>query len=443
MPSPKSMVPSYTLGVLTIAYILSYLDRQILGLLVEPLRQDLHLTDLQIGLLQGFTFAIVLAASGLPLGRWVDTGNRVRIAAIGIAFWSIMTAACGFAGSFEALLLCRAGVALGEAALAPAAYSLISDLFPMRRRGFAIGVFSSGAYIGAGLSLVLSATVLHQFLRAESLLQIPGIQHVWQIVFVVVGIPGIAVALWVASLREPQRQSGSAPSTIPGAPEIRAYYADNRVQFASLYLCLAFAAIEAYSYSAWVPSVLIRTFQMPPTDVGFVLGPLFIASSVSGLIFGATLGDSLVRRGIAAARPMLMCSGALAASLFTAALPFAPSLNAALTLISIATFLSTIIVANGPPALQDITPARMRGVTSAIGVMIVTLIGMGLGPTLVGFVSQTIIGDPKAIGIAVSIVSTIGLVSSSAVGLVASFHYRLGSDNGAPSAIKEQAVPGQ
>ena len=121
MPLPRPINPSYTLGVLTIASTLSYLDRQILGLLAEPLRQDLHLTDLQIGLLQGFTFAIVLATAGLPLGRLVDTGNRVRIAAIGIALWSIMTAACGFAGSFGALLLCRTGVAWGEASLTPAA----------------------------------------------------------------------------------------------------------------------------------------------------------------------------------------------------------------------------------------------------------------------------------------------------------------------------------
>ncbi|WP_244510062.1 MFS transporter [Rhizobium sp. AC27/96] len=434
MPVARPISPSYTLGVLTVACTLSYLDRQILGLLVEPLKQDLNLTDVQIGLLQGFTFAIVLAAAGLPLGRWVDTGSRVRIAAVGIALWSIMTAACGFAGSFETLLLCRAGVALGEAALTPAAYSLISDLFPSRRRGFAIGIYSSGAFMGAGLSLVLGATVLHQLLQTGNGFLLPGTEHIWQIVFVVIGLPGIAIAFWVASLREPARRSVTNPGTVPGAAEVRSYFADNRVELASLYLCLAFAAIQSYSYSAWVPSVLIRTFHMPPIAIGFSLGPIFIACSVSGLIFGAVLGDILVRRGITAARPMLMLGGALAASLFTAALPFASTLNTALVLIAIASFFTTIIVANGPPALQDITPARMRGVSSAVGIMIVTLIGMGLGPTLVGFIGQNIIGDPNKIGIALSIVSTVALVISSALALVASLNYRLEPDNSASPA---------
>lgn len=435
MPLARPVSPSYTLGVLTIACTLSYLDRQILGLLVEPMRQDLNLTDMQIGLLQGFTFAIVLAAAGLPLGRWVDTASRVRIAAVGIALWSIMTAACGFAGSFETLLLCRAGVALGEAALTPAAYSLISDLFPIRRRGLAISIYSSGAFIGSGLSLILGATVLHQLLKTDNVFLLAGMQHVWQILFIVIGLPGIAVAFWTASLKEPQRYSGTHPSPVPGAVEVRAYFARNRIELAGLYFCLGFAAIQSYSYSAWVPSVLIRTFHMQPIAIGFSLGPIFIACSVSGLIFGAVLGDMLVRRGITAARPMLMFGGALAAALFTAVLPFASTLNAALVLIATATFFTTIIVANGPPALQDITPSRMRGVSSAVGIMIVTLIGMGLGPTLVGFVSQSIIGDPKKIGIALSVVSTVALVISSVLGLVASFNYKLAPDNTVPQTV--------
>lgn len=434
MPSARPVIPSYTLGVLTVAYTLSYLDRQILGLLTEPLRQDLHLTDIQIGSLQGFTFAIVLAVTGLPLGRLVDTGNRVWLAAVGIALWSVMTAACGFANSFGALLLCRAGVALGEAALTPAAYSLISDLFPSRRRGLALSIFSSGAFIGAGLSLIFAATILRQLFVTGDVLVLPNIQHVWQMVFIFIGLPGVVVAIWVASLGEPRRQSGTIPSSVPGAVEIRSYFQASWVELASLYVCLAFAATQAYSYSAWVPTVLIRTFHMPPIAVGLSLGPLLIGSSVLGLIFGAQLGDALVRRGIMAARPMLMCAGALVASLFTAAAPFALTLNTALILISAATFFSTIVVANGPPALQDITPSRMRGVSSAVGVLIVTLIGMGIGPTLVGFITQVTLGDPSKIGIALSVVSTMALVLSSLLGLLAAVNYSLEPENTAASA---------
>nr|WP_246661232.1 MFS transporter [Rhizobium sp. ERR1071] len=254
-------------------------------------------------------------------------------------------------------------------------------------------------------------------------------------VFVFIGLPGIAVALWAASLKEPRRHSGTVPAAVPGMVEIRAYFLNNRVELASLYFCLAFAATQAYSYSAWIPTMLIRTFHMPPVAVGFSLGPLLIASSVSGLILGAVLGDSLVRRGIAAARPILMCGAALVASLFTAAVPFASTLNVALALIATATFLSTIIVANGPAALQDITPSRMRGISSAVGVLIVTLIGMGVGPTLVGIVSQDIIGDPSKIGLALSFVSTIALIVSSALALVAIVNYKFEPDNTAARAV--------
>tara|TARA_R110002020_G_scaffold24424_2_gene80415 strand:+ start:6257 stop:7570 length:1314 start_codon:yes stop_codon:yes gene_type:complete len=429
MSSGVPINPSYTWGVFTVAYTFSYLDRQILSLLVEPVRLDLKLTDVQIGLLQGFAFAIVLAIAGLPLGRLVDRGNRVRIAAIAVAFWSVMTAACAFAGSFQSLLICRAGVALGEAALIPAAYSIISDLFPTRRRGLAIGLFTSGAFIGAGLSLILSATLLYELQKPNLGFLLPGTQYAWQTVFIAFGLPGIAVALWVASLKEPPRRSATTPGEVPGAGEVRAYFAKRRVELASLYLCLGFTALQIHSYSAWAPSMMIRTFDLAPAAVGFKLGPLLIAAGLFGLLLGAASGDMLVRRGFHAARPSLMFIGALAGSLFTAALPFASGQQAALVLIAAATLCSTIVVANGPAALQDITPPRMRGISSAIGVMIITLVGMGIGPTLVGYVSQDIIGDPGRMAIALSVVSTGALLVSAALALVAGLNYRLGSAN--------------
>jgi MFS family permease len=421
--------PSYTLGVLTLAYVFAYLDRQVLSLLVEPIRADLNLSDVQIGLLQGFAFALVLALGGLPAGRWVDRGNRIQIAAIAITFWSIMTAACGFADSFEALLVCRAGVALGEAALVPAAYSLISDRFPIRRRGLAIGFFTSGAFIGAGLSLILAATVLHQLSLPGAEFLLPGTTYAWQSVFILFGLPGLAVALWVANLEEPRRNEATPAKALPSAGEVRAYFIKRRTELLTLYFCLGFTGMHSYGYSAWVPTMLIRKFELPPSDIGFVLGPLFIGFSLAGLLLGATLGDKLVRRGVQAGRPLLMVVGASGAALSTAALPLMTTLETALAMISATSFFATIVIANGPAALQDITPSRMRGISSVVGVMVVTLLGMGLGPSLVGFISQEVLGDKNGIGVALAIVSTGALMMSSVLALVAALNYRLDLDS--------------
>lgn len=421
--------PFYMLGVLTTAYIFAYLDRQILSLLVEPIRRDLLLTDVQIGLLQGLSFALVLAIGGLPTGRWVDRGNRIRIAAVAIAVWSIMTAACGFADSFLSLLVCRAGVAMGEAALIPAAYSLISDLFPTRRRGLAMGIYSSGAFIGAGLSLVLAATAFQNISQPQSPIIALGTTFAWQSVFVLVGLPGLSVALWVASLREPARGgAASAPFEVPGVDEMRAYFVGRRVELMTLYVCLGLVGMQSYSYSAWGPSMLIRTFQLSPAAVGFVLGPLFIVASLTGLLVGAALGDRLVRAGFHAARPTLMLVGSFGASVFTAPLPMMTTQSSVLTLIAATMFFSTLVVANGPAALQDITPSRMSGISSAVGVMVVTLLGMGLGPPLVGYITETVLKNPDKLGTALSIVSTSALLSAAALALVAAFKYRLGPE---------------
>lgn len=427
--------PSYTLGVLTIAYMFAYLDRQILGLLVEPIRRDLLLTDVQIGLLQGFSFALVLAIGGLAAGRWVDRGNRIRIATIAIAAWSVMTAACGFADSFKSLLVCRAGVALGEAALIPAAYSLISDLFPTRRRGLAMGIYSSGAFIGAGLSLILAATALHHLSEEPHALFVKlGTTFAWQSIFVLVGLPGLAIALWVSSLKEPGRGGDAAPPGVPDNAEVRAYFVGRRVELVTLYLCLGFVGMQSYSYSAWAPSMLIRTFELAPAAVGFVLGPLFVAASLAGLLVGAVLGDQLVRAGFHAARPTLMLVGALGASVFTAALPTMTRQNEALGLIAATCFFSTLVVANGPAALQDITPSRMRGISSAVGVMVVTILGMGFGPSLVGYIAENVLRNPHRLGAALSIVSTGALLSAAALALVAAFKYRLDPETHMKSA---------
>ncbi|HEY5722131.1 MAG TPA: MFS transporter [Allosphingosinicella sp.] len=196
----------YALFVLVIVYALNFIDRQILSILAEDIKRDLGLEDAQIGFLYGTAFAVFYALFGIPLGRLADSWYRGRVMAIGLALWSSMTALSGFASSFAMLAVARIGVGVGEAAASPAAYSMISDWFPKEKRATALSIYSSGLYIGGALSLPIGGFVLSRWNMAypdpaTAPLGLVG----WQAAFLAVGIPGLLIALWVLSLREPQR----------------------------------------------------------------------------------------------------------------------------------------------------------------------------------------------------------------------------------------------
>src|SRR5688572_660502 len=196
----------YALIVLVLVYALNFIDRQILSILAEDIKSDLDLEDAQIGFLYGTAFAVFYALFGIPLGRLADSWYRGRVMAIGLALWSSMTALSGFGNSFGMLAVARIGVGVGEAAASPAAYSMISDWFPKEKRATALSIYSSGLYIGGALSLPIGGFVLSRWNLAypdpaTAPLGLVG----WQAAFLAVGIPGLLIALWVLSLREPQR----------------------------------------------------------------------------------------------------------------------------------------------------------------------------------------------------------------------------------------------
>ena len=213
-----SAYPWYALAVLILAYVLAFLDRQVLNLLVEPMKRDLGLSDTQVSLLQGLSFALFLSIGGLPVGRLIDSRRRLTVLSAGIAVWSAMTVGCGLARGYLQLLLCRIGVGAGEAAMTPSAYSLIGDYFPPRRLGLAMGLYSMGAYVGAGLAMVIGAAAVAGAARGVVDLPLLGAIPAWQVVFLAVGLPGFVVAAWVAFLREPRRRAPGRASARPAWP---------------------------------------------------------------------------------------------------------------------------------------------------------------------------------------------------------------------------------
>ncbi len=205
--APQDRVSSYSwyvLGILVLVYVLNFIDRQILSILANDIKRDLGLTDADLGFLYGTAFAVFYALFGIPLGRLADSWKRVRLMTVGLALWSLMTAASGFARNGASLAAARVGVGVGEATASPSAYSLISDLFPQRMRGTALAIYSSGLYLGGGLSVLFGGEIAERW-NAAWPHGGPGGLVGWQAAFVLVGIPGLLLALWVATIREPVR----------------------------------------------------------------------------------------------------------------------------------------------------------------------------------------------------------------------------------------------
>jgi MFS family permease len=420
----------YALAVLVAAYVFAFLDRQILNLLVEPLKRDLHLSDTQVSLLQGLSFALFLSIAGLPIGRLIDTRRRITILSLGVAFWSVMTVGCGLARGYLPLLGFRVGVGIGEATMTPSAYSLIGDYFSARRLGLAVGLYSVGAYFGAGLALVLGGQITASVPQGAIIFPVLGTMHGWQVVFLIVGLPGLLVALWASTLREPRRAdtAGGAASHKPSLNEVAAYFRANAAPIALVNLCVAFAAMTLYGLSAWVPSFFIRTFGLTAAEVGRTFGLIIMICGPVGSLGAGLLGDLLKARGVRNGRLVVMSAGALCAAPFAVAAMLAHSAGAAFILLAPTLLFLTLAIGSGPATLQEITPNRMRGMQHAVAVLAVNLIGLGMGPTLIALLTDGIFHDEKRLWASLAIAAPCLLLVSTTCGLLALRPYLGGLD---------------
>lgn len=417
MTSPASkFLRSYGLiGVLVLAYIFSFLDRQIISLLVEPLKRQMGLSDTDISLLQGLSFAIFLAVAGLPIGRWIDTGRRTLIIAGGIATWSAMTAASSLAGDFGILLILRMGVALGEATLTPAAHSMIADAVPRHRLGLALGIYGSGTFLGLGLAYLGGAAALSALPHTGTVNWLGRVFFPWQAVFLVIGLPGLVVAAMMALMPEPDRKAGK------GRMPLRDVLAFFRRHFRAVLffnLNVAFAAMMSYALSAWMPSVLIRTFGWTAARAGGSFGVIVVLGGVAGVILGGWLGDA-VSRTRQDGRLLVMAWTALAAAPFSIAAMLAKTPMAMLLWLAPAVLASTMSIGLGPSVSQAIMPSGVRGMASAIAVTIVNLVGLGLGPTVVAMITDGWLGDPNLVRYSLAIAMPIMLLLATLCGLLA------------------------
>ena len=409
---PSSARAWSTVAILMVAYVLSFIDRQILNLLVGPIRRDLLISDTQMSLLMGLSFALFYTICGIPLGRLADTKSRRGLIAVGVLFWSAATAACGLAKLYWQFLICRIGVGVGEAALSPAAYSLIADSFPAERRATAISVYSMGVYLGSGLAFLLGGLVI-KFASAQGDLVLPVFGEVrpWQLIFLILGAAGVLFTLLMLAVKEPARRGVGAGVAIPLA-EVGRYIRANRRTVLCHNFGFAGLAFAGYGSSAWVPTFFIRTYGWDAGQVGIIYGSIVAVFGCLGIVFGGRLADWMAKRGSSDANMRVGLYAAIGAVPFVLSFPLMDSAFWAALLVAPAVFCLSMPFGVAPAAIQEIMPNSMRGQASAIYLFVITLIGLGVGPTAVALVTDYGFGDDQALRYSLLIVSGLALFSS-------------------------------
>jgi len=413
-PAGRGGAGPLMLAVLVAAYVLSFVDRSIINLLVVPIKQEFALSDVRMSFLQGLSFALLLSLSAIPIGRLVDTVQRTRLLVLGVLVWSVATAACGIATSYWQLLGCRIFVGIGEAVLLPAAYSLIGDAFPARRQGIASGLFTLGAYVGSGAALVTGAVAL-RLLPAAADVPVIGLRHGWQLLFLALLFPGVFIAALLKLVAEPVRRSPQRSTTLNDALR---WFPSRLIVLAPVWLTMTFAGLSVYALLAWAPTFFQRHFGVPATQIGYPLGMIVMGAGIAGTITAGLVGDR-VARDHASQRLLLFAAGTLLAiPCFIAALSAAGP-SRALALLAPAIFFLTMGIGCGPALVQQITPPHMRGLVHAVAGLMISGIGLGFGPTAVALLTDHVFQDESRVGVALSITLTVACLTASACALLA------------------------
>lgn len=379
-PDAPALVPGarYALGLLVVVYACNFIDRQILTILMEPIRKELQLTDTQLGLLSGIAFALFYSTLGIPIARLADRRSRKSIIAVCLAFWSLATALSGAVQSFAQLLLARICVGIGEAGCTPPAHSILSDYYPVQRRATAVAIYSLGVPLGTLFGLMAGGW-LNQYLG-------------WRAAFLLVGLPGVLLALVVwFTLREPARPPRSKSPVAAEEPSLLGVFPVLWRIPTYRFLCLA-AAVQSFAFfgtTLWLASFLIRSYGMDTGAVGTALGLLMGVMGGLGTLLGGYGSDRLARRD---RRWYLWLPGlgALASAPLYAAAFLAPTLALTLGLLVVPIFLTFLSTGPGFATAQNLVPPHLRATASAVMLFSVNLIGAGLGPQAVGIISDLV-----------------------------------------------------
>ncbi len=373
--SAPSRHATYTVAVLAVVYAFNYIDRQLIVILQEAIKQDLGFADWQLGLLSGFAFAIFYTLMGVPIARYADRANRRNVIALAITTWSLMTAACGAVGNFWQMFLARVGVGVGEAGCSPPAHSMISDLYPQERRATAMSTYNLGVYLG----------VLVGFIAGGWLNEIVG----WRLAFVIVGLPGVLIALLVRfTVPEPPRVA--VPESV-AAPSIRSVITLlwQRPSFRHLALAAGLHAFVGYGAGNWAPSFFIRSHGVGTAELSLWIAPIAAFAGAIGALGGGFIADRLGRHDVR--WNIWFPAGAILVSVpFSLAVYTLDGFQAAIVTSILPVMLGATYLGPMLAMTHALVGSRMRAVASSVLLLVLNLVGMGLGPWATGLISDVL-----------------------------------------------------
>lgn len=400
----------FVVFMLCLAAVISFIDRQIISLLVDPIKDDLGISDTQVSLLQGFAFALFYSAAAIPMGRLVDAKNRKTIIIAGMVLWSFATAFCGLAKVFWQLFVSRMLVGVGEATLSPAGFSMLADYFPRKSLTRALSVFTGSSFLGTGIALLVGGFVISKMTEIGPVdLGLLGTIRPWQMTFMIVSVPGLIFALIVWLLvREPPRL-GVAKNTQQKdeALSLRQawqYLIDHKTVILPVVFGFTFLTVAMFSVSAWVPAYFMRTHGMSAGEIGSIFGLYFVTLGSAGVVSGGLLSDWLKSRGYNDSNMRAGYIAALLATPFLATFTLVPDKDLSLILLAPVVYFGTMPFGTGPSALPLIVPNRLRGQMVAIYLLVANVIGQGGGPFLVAVFTDYVLGDANLIRYSISVV---------------------------------------
>ncbi|MEM1111322.1 MAG: MFS transporter [Pseudomonadota bacterium] len=397
---------NYALAVLLIAYILSFIDRNVMAVLIGPIREEFAISDFQYSLLHGFAFSMFYIVLGLPIARLADRGDRRLIVAAGVFVWSLMTCLCGAARSFKALFIARIGVGIGEAALSPPAYSLLSDYFSDERLPRAMAIYTLGITLGGGLAYIIGGAVYEFFSTAGTpVLPLLGEVRPWQMTFFIVGAPGLLLVAFLARMVEPPRRGiEAAPDRGFSLGEVVTFVRQQWQAYTSLIMAVSLLAVLGYGTMAWYPEYLVRSHGMSRGEAGSWFGAVFIVAGSLGTLAGGFSAAPLLRRGYQDASMRLVLWIALAWMPPAVLGPLMSSSDLAVLLAVPIVFFLNSYFGLAIAALQAITPNQMRAQVSALLLFMSNLFGLALGPSIVAAITDFVFADEMRLGWSLALV---------------------------------------
>lgn len=413
-PFPSALRGWYVVAVLSLASIVSYIDRQIINLMVDPIKADLGISDFQISLLQGFSFALFYAVLAIPLAWISDRHNRKLVILAGLVCWSFATFASGLAAVFAALFVARMFIGVGEATLAPAGMSMISDLFSKKNLPGPISVYVGSGFVGTGLALTLGGYLYSQIAAMGPQTLFFGTFAPWQVTFFMVSLLSIPVFLLLLTIAEPVRRSGNrtlATSEAPPVFEVVGFLREHARVLAPLIIGFSLFSAAQYGIGSWAPTFFIRVHGWTPLEVGASFGPVVMLAGVAGVVVSGFLAERMLARGIVDATLRLPLIAVAAAFPFAIAFPMVTSPWAALALLAPVIFLGTFPFGAGVSTFPLITPNRMRAQVIAAYLLVANLLGYSFGPSFVALLTDNVFTDPAAINSSLAIAPPLTMVA--------------------------------